>query len=240
MASMMASSLANSDFRRRGVWWRSVIAASDEDIARPANGPYEAGPFRVVAQFLAQAADQNINRAVVCCPINSASLIHDSVASQNTSAIPEEKPKQFELRRSQLEVVSLHPRRARRPTHIQRSDAETFQSISARASTQHGLNAGNQLAGFKRVGQIVVGTHFEPDDSIRYVAARGEHDDRDPAALADLATDGEAVHVGKHHVENQDIRRVTLERPKPSFRMNGGANGNTEWRQVFCQNKVQS
>src|SRR5258708_1364147 len=140
MASMMASSLANIDTRGRGARLPSVIVASDEDVARPANRPYEAGPFRVVSQFLAQAADQNIDGAVVYCPINPASLVHDSVATQNVSAVPEEQPQQFKLRRSQLEVVSLPPSRPRRPTQIQGSVSTTPLPTITSPSTQSALH----------------------------------------------------------------------------------------------------
>src|SRR5256885_6777346 len=108
MTSMMATSLPKIDVcRSRGL----VRAASDELIAGPADGADERGALGVVAQLLAQAADQHVDGAVVSVPVNAAGLVHDALAAEDAAAAADEESQQLELCSGQVELHSLQSRR---------------------------------------------------------------------------------------------------------------------------------
>ena len=77
---------------------------------------------------------------------------------------------------------------------------------------QNALDAREQLARIERLGQIVVGAHFQADDAIGFLAARGEHDDRNLRAGAHVAAQREPVVARQHHVEHDDVRPRRFER----------------------------
>ena len=79
---------------------------------------------------------------------------------------------------------------------------------SALGAAQDRPQPRQQLARLERLGQIVVGAEFEPDDAVHGVAARGQHQDRRRRPRADAAADLEPVHVGQHQVEDDGIERL--------------------------------
>ncbi|MNH15090.1 hypothetical protein D3C79_746970 [compost metagenome] len=80
-------------------------------------------------------------------------------------------------------------------------------------AAQHGVDAGQQLAGRERLGQVVVGAHFEADDAIGLVVARGQHQHRRVAMLAgaQLTAQQQAVVAGHHDVEHDQVDAVGFE-----------------------------
>ncbi len=76
----------------------------------------------------------------------------------------------------------------------------------ALGAPQHRFDAGDELARVERLGHVVVGAQFEADDLVDVVVARGEHDHGDARALAQLAADGESVHLRHHDVEYDEVR----------------------------------
>ena len=72
-------------------------------------------------------------------------------------------------------------------------------------AAQHRADARNQLAAAERLGQIIVGAHFEADDAVDFVAFGGEHDDRDVAFGAQRAAERQPVLARQHQVEQNEI-----------------------------------
>ena len=78
-------------------------------------------------------------------------------------------------------------------------------------ATQHGADASDELARVERLGDVVVGAHLEADDAVDRIAARRQHDHRQPRrALAQRAEDFDAAHVGQHQVEQDEVGRVAF------------------------------
>src|SRR6185503_14807096 len=60
----------------------------------------------------------------------------------------------------------------------------------------------------ERLGEVIVCTAFETDDFVRFLAARGEHQDWNVGIFgvaSDRLTDGDAVEAGEHDVEDDKI-----------------------------------
>jgi hypothetical protein len=90
-------------------------------------------------------------------------------------------------------------RRARRTTAQQRTDAR------------------DEFANAEGLRQIIVRAAFETEHLVGFLAARGQHQNRD-VAIHRLATHGPAhrhpVELRQHHVENQQIERIGLRQPE--------------------------
>ncbi len=74
-----------------------------------------------------------------------------------------------------------------------------------RYTAHHRAHAGHQLAHSIRLGDVVVGTHLEPDDGVDLGSLGRHHDDRHLRALTQLTAHVDTRHLGQHHVEQHDI-----------------------------------
>ena len=79
-------------------------------------------------------------------------------------------------------------------------------------AAQHRADARRELVGVERLGDVVVGAEVEALGLVRGRALGRQQDDRDGAALAQLAHDLDAVEVGHDDVEQDDVR-AGLPRP---------------------------
>ena len=76
---------------------------------------------------------------------------------------------------------------------------------------QGGTDAGRQLLGHHRLGDVVVGAGLQPGDQVVGVGLGGDDDDRHDAVAAQLAAHVEPRQVGQAQVEQDEIRLPLLE-----------------------------
>ena len=82
-------------------------------------------------------------------------------------------------------------------------------AIGRAGAAQHGFEARHQFPWGKRLGDVVIGAHFQALDLVVLFALGGEHDDRDiPGQLVTLETAGQfdARGAGQHPVEQDQVR----------------------------------
>ena len=70
----------------------------------------------------------------------------------------------------------------------------------------HGTDASQNLPRIAGLGHVVVSAQFESEDAVRVVAPRRQHDDRDPAVLAQFLEHVDAVHFRHHHVQHDEVQ----------------------------------
>ena len=80
-----------------------------------------------------------------------------------------------------------------------------------RRATEDRLDAHHQLGRGEGLGEVVVGALVNAGDAVVGRAQRGEHENRDVAALAKPAEHAEAVELGEHHVEHDELRGIGLD-----------------------------
>ncbi len=78
----------------------------------------------------------------------------------------------------------------------------------ARAA-QHGVDPRQQFTGGEGLGQVVVGAHFQADDAVGFIVARGEHQHRGGLvfARAQLAAQHQAIVARHHDVQHDQVHR---------------------------------
>ena len=67
------------------------------------------------------------------------------------------------------------------------------------------MDAGHELTGAERLGEVVVGADGQADDEVGLGIAGREHQHRDRALALDLAAHVEAVETREHEVEHHQV-----------------------------------
>ena len=89
-------------------------------------------------------------------------------------------------------------------------------------SAEHIAQARHEHARAEGLRHIVLGAELDAGDDVRFLALRGHHHDRDRPGvlrLLEAAADLEAVDIGQHEVEHDEIRLLAahhLEREAPA------------------------
>src|SRR5712692_2374720 len=171
-ASMMATSLVKTDWRTCRSHARSRITSSDELVPDPAHGADKRRLLGIVTELLSKSTDEDIDGAVVSVPVDAASAVQDSIATEHAPAMAHEDAEQLELGRREREELAVQSCRRCRPIDLQRANAEPLLGNDSGASTEHRMHPGHQFARLERFRHVVVRSQLEPDDPIRDVAAR--------------------------------------------------------------------
>src|SRR5690606_17915180 len=75
------------------------------------------------------------------------------------------------------------------------------------AAAQDGVDAGQQFTRVERLGQVIVGAHFQADDAVDFFGLGRQHDDgRVVVAPTQPTTDGQAIFARQHQVEHQQVK----------------------------------
>ena len=74
----------------------------------------------------------------------------------------------------------------------------------------------------ERLGHVVIGAHLQAAHLVHLAGAGRQHDDRRVGEAPDLLTELEAVGVGKHDVEQDEVRLLVLDEPQSPLAGGGG------------------
>jgi hypothetical protein len=115
----------------------------------------------------------------------------------------------------QVEFAAGQPKVGTRPAGLVGCHVDTQVSVGegfplnrrrALGAPQNGLHPQHDLAGTERFGDVVVGAHLQAEQSVWFVAARGEHQDRQvPTLGAQPAEHLGTLDSGQHQIEHDEI-----------------------------------
>src|SRR5262249_37714113 len=153
-----------------------------------AHAPHGLDLRRGAAQLVAQPGDVDIYRAGVAEEVRAPDELAEALARKYHAGTAGQHGEQVELLRPQLHAPP-------RPGHFVavRVDAQVtdlerpLARAHARGAAQHGLHARRQLARIEGLGDVVVRAQLQARHAVLGLVARGEHDDRHVALLAELA-----------------------------------------------------
>lgn len=83
--------------------------------------------------------------------------------------------------------------------------------VGRRGTTQERAHPAAELADRERLRDVVVRSELEAEDLVELLASSGEHDDRDVARTPEPLADLEAVQLGEHDVEHDEVHVLLLE-----------------------------
>ncbi len=119
---------------------------------------------------------------------------------------------QLELGQAQLQFAFLDANAATDRVERDASYLDNVRSAAAGAP-EHGMNAGNQLLGRKRLGHVIIGPRIEPMHLVFFLATRRQHDDRQSRCFRSRTKPPRQInprHVRQHPVKQDEIdkRRI--------------------------------
>src|SRR4051794_10388149 len=188
---------------------RAVRAGGGEHEADAAHRVDVARRGRVVAELLAQAADVDVECLRRAEPVDVPDLVDEPLPCDDGAGAAHEQREQVELLAGRLDRCAgpRHGPRGRVEADVADLDRRVLVGRRGRrgGATQHGADAGRDLAGAERLDDVVVGAELEPDHAVGLLAAGGQHDDRHLRLAPDLAADVVARAVGEHEVEQDEV-----------------------------------
>ena len=72
-------------------------------------------------------------------------------------------------------------------------------------SAQNGAGTRNKLAGVEWLWQVVVCTHFKPNDAVHFFISSRQHEDRRIELRTQTLQDLKTIHPGKHYIEYDQV-----------------------------------
>ena len=105
------------------------------------------------------------------------------------------------------------PAPSRRRTGVKEARRSSERIRATSTALSHGLD------------DIVVGARLQAGHDVEGVAARGHHQDRRQAQFADPAAQPDAVELGQHDVEQQQVRAPLAEELQPGQSVGRGGDG---------------
>src|SRR5690606_18583797 len=181
-----------------------LTAVRYEDIAQ---APYRLDEHRLGGVWLdqlAQPGDLHVQATVEGFVFATPCKFHEFVAGQRDLGMAGEYLQHRELTRGDgYGLVVLGECTRRQIQHIGAElDGFVFLAWRARvffraATTQNGVDAGEQFAGIEGFGQVVVRTHLQPDDAVDLFRLGRENDDGGIVVTPPEATaDGQTIFAG--------------------------------------------
>src|SRR5215468_2462057 len=188
-----------------------------EFVSNPSNGE---DPLRLAIIRLhrfSETADMNIDRSRSNESFSSPHTIEELIPVQYPTGILDQETKQLEFFQGQFHRFATYKDLVSGEVDFQRSlvigGVDLGGGFGLRA-TQDGPDPGNHFSRAKGLGEVIVGSHFESDNSVRFPSLRCQHEDwklRGLTALFQKLAKFHAVKPGEHEVEDDEVWTFVLE-----------------------------
>ena len=143
--------------------------------------------------------------------VGAPDVLEQRVAGQDDAGVARQRGQQVELAGAQLEPPVADVGLAPAGIDAQVADLDRPAALGRHVGpAQDRLDPRHQGSRVERLGHVVVRAQLQADDRVHVLGAGGQHQDRHVAAAAQLAADLEAVHLGQHQVQHDQVRVAAL------------------------------
>ena len=171
-----------------------------EAVAEAADGGDDVG-----AELLADAGDEHFDGVRIAVEILVVDMLDQLGAADHLALVVHQIGQELIFLRGQLHRLAGLGHLARARVEADVAGDQLGAGIARRAADQR-AQAGDQLLGLERLGEIIVGAGIEPRDLVRPAVARGQHQHRHLAAfLAPAVEHGEPVDLGQAEIEDHRV-----------------------------------
>jgi len=77
--------------------------------------------------------------------------------------------------------------------------------------SKHRFDTGEKFAGIEWLAHVVIGTYFQPDNSVGLLSHRSQQDNRKVRGAAQMAAEGQSVLARHHDVKNHQVQSTSFE-----------------------------
>ena len=185
------------------------VAAGFEEVAGAADGLQEAGIFGVHFDFLAQAADANVN-APWCDELFVApDRGEEFLASEDAAGVRSEVIEKPEFEKAGGDGFVGAGDAAGAEIDPQLVEFEKLTAFGERlGAPEENFHAGDEFARAEGLGDVIIGARFEGRDEVGFAAAGREHDDGqtvEQEVPANFGKKPEPGNVRAHGIEEQEM-----------------------------------
>jgi hypothetical protein len=133
-------------------------------------------------------------------------VVEDLRPGEHPAGVEHEVAQQPELGRGQLDGTASPPDLVGVLVERQVREPQDRLGRDRAGAAQHGADPGRELLQSERLGDVVVAADGEAGDLVLRGVLRGQEDHRDPVPVpAQPPDDLEPIHVGQHHVEDDQV-----------------------------------
>ena len=170
---------------------------------------------------LAQPRDLDVEAAVEGAVFAPAGQQHQLLARQGLAGMAGERLEHREFAAGERHRLAFAGEGAQGQVEMEVAETDFGRLGTGRPgrlggwlAPKHRVDPGQQLARIERLGNVVVGAHFETDDAVDVIALGGEHDDRrGVAGTPQAAHDRQAVLARQHQIQNDQVEGLALQQP---------------------------
>lgn len=179
----------------------------EETVADAADG-FDQGVIRVVVDLAAEALDVDIDKVGAGVVMVVPDVLAELGSVEDAAGRAHEAGQEGEFPGGERDVLGSAADFAGEEIEGKVGGGQEA-GVVAGASSEDGVEAGDEFVGVEGLWQVVIGAEVQALDAFVEGSAGGEQEYGDGAAeFADLAEDAEAVAAGKHDVEDQGIERA--------------------------------
>jgi hypothetical protein len=162
----------------------------------------------------------HIQGAWITHPLGSPDLIQQRLACHRVTRMAHQELQQVEFPLPELKKTTSAP-------HLTSGDVQdkvphdetitpqgTLAALQV-AAPQHSPYASHEFAEAEGLDDIVIRTYFQAHDAIQLLTTRGEHEDRHGRVTTQRAAQREAVHLGEHDIQENEVWLRTPRQRKP-------------------------
>ena len=169
---------------------------------------------RVALDLLPQAADVHVHGAQIAQIVVLPDGFQQVLAGKHLAAFGREQLQKVKLLRSQVDLAPIDGHRAvgqvdRHVAHVH--DLAAAVPLRAARPAEDGLDARLDLQHVEGLGHVVVRAVLKAEDLVHILALGRQHDDRHVALFADALAHLNAVQLGQHHVQQDQVERFVEE-----------------------------
>jgi hypothetical protein len=162
-------------------------------------------------QLLAQAADVHVDGARAAGVLVAPHVGQQEIAREHAAAVLDQILEQQEFLRGEPDVFAIDRHGVTLDVDDERPVGEGAGGGRAGRplhAAEQRANAGGELSRAERLGHVIIRAQFKAGNSLRFLRARGEHDDRNRRGrriVAQRLADEQAVHPRQHQIEHHQI-----------------------------------
>src|SRR5690242_3893782 len=153
-----------------------------EPVAQAAHVAQVLRVGRIVLNLAAQVRDVVVDNARAGIGVLAPDTVDELIAAQHAAAGADKQAEQLELDGRQIDRASAAPHLAPREIHLDIAEAVRFRLHLTRRAAQQRFDARAQLARAERLGDVIVGAEFEPQDVLSLASLGRRHQNPNPDA----------------------------------------------------------
>ncbi|AGS33896.1 prephenate dehydrogenase [Corynebacterium maris DSM 45190] len=186
-----------------------------ELVAQAADGDQLAGAGGLFLDLGAQALDVHVERLGVAHVVGAPDAVDELAAGEHPAGVAHQVLEQVELLERHGHRLPADGDGVALDVHAHAPALEDLVVLDdlflLAAAAQDRADAGDELAGGVRLGDVVVGAEFQADDLVDLRVTGGDHDHRHVRGLAQLLAHVGAGHAGQHQIQQHDVDLVAVE-----------------------------